>query len=79
MYVYKLMLRDMFYIHKCHTHIHTHTHTYIYNGIYHKELVHAIMEVDKSKVCRVNWQTRDPGKLIFQFKSKDREKTNAPA
>ena len=53
---------------------HTHTHTYIYKGIYHKELVHAIMEVDKSKVRRVNWQTRDPGKLIFQFKSKDREK-----
>ena len=36
-----------------------------YNRICYKELVHAIMEVDKSKVRRVNWQMRDPGKLIF--------------
>ena len=43
----------------------SHTHTHIYKGIYHKEFVHAIMELDKSKVCTVNWQTRDPGKLIF--------------
>ena len=56
------------------THTHTHTHTHIYKGIYHKELIHAIMEVDKSKVHRVNWQRRDPGKLCFSSSPKAGEK-----
>ena len=52
---------------------------YIYKGIYHKELAHAFMEADKSRICRVNWQPRDPRKLMFQFKSKRRKKTSGPA
>lgn len=27
-----------------------------------KELAHMIVEVDKSKICRVGWQAGDPGK-----------------
>lgn len=30
--------------------------------IHFKELAHEILEADKSKICRVRWQTGGPGK-----------------
>jgi hypothetical protein len=35
---------------------------YIDKEIYFKELTHTIMEVDKSKICRVRQQAGDPEK-----------------
>lgn len=34
------------------------------------ELAHTIMEADKPKIWREGHQAGDPGKLMFQFKSK---------
>lgn len=36
----------------------------------YKELAHAVMEADKSKICSVGWQPGGPEKLMFQFQSK---------
>ena len=44
-----------------HTLIHTHTPTHVPREIYCKELANEIMEVSKSKICRVNKQAGDPG------------------
>jgi len=35
---------------------------YIQREIYFKELAHMMMDVGKSKICRIGWQARDPGK-----------------
>lgn len=32
-----------------------------------KELVHMVVEADKSKICRVAWQTVDAEGPIFHF------------
>lgn len=41
--------------------------------IYYKELIHAIMETGISKICRVVWQTRDPGNLGVQIQSEGQQ------
>ena len=35
---------------------------YLSREIYLKELAHVIVELDKSKICKVGWQAGDPGK-----------------
>ena len=45
-----------------HTRLYTHIHKHIYKYVYFKELAHVIVRAGKSKICRVGWQTRDPGK-----------------
>lgn len=36
-----------------------------YREIYFKELAHVIIEVDKSKICRIGRQTKDLGKSRY--------------
>lgn len=45
--------------------VYTHTHT----EIHYKELAHVILEAGKSRICRVGWQSGDPGEQVFQLKS----------
>lgn len=47
---------------------------HIQRQIYFKELGHSLCSVTgigKSRICRVGWQTRKPGKPTFRFESED--------
>ena len=42
----------------------------IYWFLNDKELAHRVMELGKSKICRVGWWSWDPGELMVHFGSK---------
>lgn len=48
--------------------------------IYYEELLHMIMKGRPAnlKICRISWQTGDPGEMMFYFKSEGRKRAYVP-